>query len=165
MRFHCDPFEPFMGSFNLICPFLSVPRTDSSTWRHIFNVLVHTSTGLEDFELVLDSSFWQFSGFYKRFSAQKVFENRTLCGSKDHKRSFLQHVARLGGVNFRLMIDNTSNDRAKQSFRRDLEKIIHEHTFDRPYPAEDEIPKCRCARRLLRESCIMDRKGLTRRGG
>jgi len=39
------------------------------------------------------------------------------------RRSFLQHVAKLGGVNFRLTIDGAKKD-AKKAFVHDLEALI-----------------------------------------
>jgi len=169
MRFSTRPYLPFKGCHNSTCRLPLAPCTFIHAWRRIFNLFVHSSTGLVDFELLLDEHFWHESSWTQ--GAETVFNTFHLCeppyyirSENEGDRNFLQHVARLGGVNFRLTIAGSRHNVEKERFRRDLEELIHKQTFTRPYLAEDQVPKCTCRKRLLKECCIWDREGKMRRG-
>jgi hypothetical protein len=126
---------------------------------------VHTSVGLEDFQLILDESFWWQVPWQK--GAEVIFDQLGLCEPNyrsPNQRNFLQHVARLGGVNIRLAVDGEGGIRERVAFRRDLDKRLQQQGFKRPYLAEDQVPMCTCRKRLLNECCIWDKEGKMRRG-
>ena len=174
MQFSCNPLAKFVGCYNATCSIPKAPNTSIAAWRRICNVLVHSSTGLEDFELMIDSSFWEEATWMS--GAEEVFEKSQLCEpwgtlsqaglntQIDRDRNFLQHVARLGGINFRLRIAGVDGVKEKEAFRKELESLVQKKTFGRPYLAEDEVPRCTCRKRFLPESCIWDREGKMRRG-
>lgn len=68
------------------------------------------------------------------------------------RRSFLQHVARLDGVNFRLIINGAKKDAMKKAFVHDLEALIQEMTFKRSYLGDEAVSIYTCRKRLLSES-------------
>jgi len=167
VRFMTDPTMRFKGCYNWTCKIFAPPRTFIGAWRRICNVFVHSSVGLQDFELILDASFWLETDWREQ-GAEAVFATPRLCQPesapwREHDRNFLQHAARLGGVNLRLTIEGIEGDREKDAFRRALERRMQEETFGRPWLAEDSKPVCTCAKRLLSESCIWDREGKMRR--
>lgn len=137
----------------------------NSKKRDRFNLFVHTSIGLEDFHLVLDDSFWvelpEIKGDEAIFNKTGLFEPRH---KPANDRNFLQHVARLGGVNIRLTINGEGGKRERAIFRRDLEQRLQQQGFKRPYLAEDAKPECTCRKKLLFECCIWDKQGRMRRG-
>jgi len=142
-----------------------------------FNLFVHTTPHLSDLDLHIDDAFWicapWCAGAEAVFNKQKLCEPPYLRQDHDNPRNFLQHVARLGGVNFRLSIggigkdkDQDGEDWEKEAFRRALEKHIQEQTFQRPWLADDGKPECSCRKRLLKECCIWDRdRRIRRRSG
>jgi hypothetical protein len=147
------------------------------------NFFVHSSTGLIDFKLSIGSAFWQEApwetGTDFGEAADVVFNTRNLCephwtlprepnppienGPRFIPRNFLQHIARLGGVNLYLEIDGSDTSAEKLKFSRELLKILVSLTQARPYLADDSMPQCVCNIRLLRECCIWDREGKMRR--
>lgn len=144
---------------------LSPEYAPGSSQKTSFNLFVHTSIGLEDFHLILDDSFWLHLPEFK--GAETIFNQPGLCEPKyrpANDRNFLQHVARLGGVNIRLTIDGEGGKRDRALFGRDLEQRLQQHGFKRPYLAEDEKPECTCRKKLLFECCIWDKQGKMRRG-
>jgi hypothetical protein len=147
------------------------------------NFFVHSSTGLIDFKLSLDSAFWQEAPWQNGTdvgnAAYVVFNTLHLCepywslpkeqnppidnGPRFIPRNFLQHVARLGGVNLSLQIDGSELSPERLKFSRELVRILISSTQARPYLADDSKPGCVCKIRLLRECCIWDREGKMRR--
>ncbi|KAE9973472.1 hypothetical protein BLS_003579 [Venturia inaequalis] len=164
MRYSCST-KSFKGCYNATCPIPLPSMTSAPAWRRIFNLFVHTSIGLEDFHLVLDDSFWHQLPEIK--GAEAIFNKPRLCEPSynlSNDRNFLQHVARLGGVNIRLTIDGEGGRRERVVFRRDLEQRLQQHGFKRPYLADDTKPECTCRKKLLFECCIWDKQGKMRRG-
>src|SRR5205807_6803035 len=53
-------------------------------------------------------------------------------------RNFLQHIARLGGVNITLDIEGWSNNAERRRFARELVDVIVQHTLQRPYLRSEE---------------------------
>ncbi|KAF2492589.1 hypothetical protein BU16DRAFT_619980 [Lophium mytilinum] len=180
IRYSCDIAASFKGCYNMTCPIPLVPYT----WPHSVNFLVHCSRGLVDFKLILDDTFWKATPSDlsdPRGSARTVFFTDNLCdppwakNSSPNKaiqncnspkfvaRNFLQHIARLGGVNTTLDIEGWDKDAERQRFARELMDVIVENTLQRPYLADDAKPECVCRTRLLKESCIWDRDGKVRR--
>lgn len=175
MRFSTSTRQEFTGCYNITGRIPRSPLTFHGSWRRIFNVFVHESVGLEDFELILDTNFFHNVPTWTD-GAEAVFDTPHLCerqNSNGHafpgeERNFLQHVARLGGVNIRVTIEalkrgDAEKDAEKESFRRSLEWLIQKKAFGRSYLTDDETPMCRCNRKYLKESCIWDRFGTTRR--
>ncbi|QDS69477.1 hypothetical protein FKW77_006397 [Venturia effusa] len=164
MRFSCST-KSFKGCYNATCPIPLPSMTSAPAWRRIFNLFVHTSIGLEDFHLILDDSFWLQLPEIKGVEA--IFNKPGLCEPVyrvANDRNFLQHVARLGGVNIRLTINGEGGKRERALFRRELEQRLQQDGFKRPYLAEDEKPECTCRKKLLFECCIWDKQGKMRRG-
>ncbi|KAF1987405.1 hypothetical protein K402DRAFT_420221 [Aulographum hederae CBS 113979] len=177
IRFMADPYTKFKGCYNWTCKIFDPPRTFHGSWRRICNLFVHSSLGLEDFNLAIDSSFWLETPWEQ--GVDGVFNTPRLCEPRDIRswgwrspqtewgsvtKNFLQHAARLGGVNLRLTIDRADEDPEREAFRKGLEKRMQEEAFKRPYLADDSVPRCSCRKRLLKECCIWDREGKMRRG-
>jgi hypothetical protein len=144
---------------------LLTSETPNSNHEPRFNFFVHTSIGLEDFHLILDSAFWNQLPEMK--GVEVIFNKQGLCEPlyrPASTRNFLQHVARLGGVNIRLTIEGEGGKQERVTFRRDLERRLQQQGFKRPYLAEDAKPECTCRKRLLNECCIWDKEGRMRRG-
>jgi len=115
--------------------------------------------------LILDSAFWNQLPEMK--GVEVIFNKQGLCEPlyrPANSRNFLQHVARLSGVNIRLAIEGEGGKRERVNFRRDLEQRLQQQGFKRPYLAEDAKPECTCRKRLLNECCIWDKEGKMRRG-
>jgi hypothetical protein len=141
------------------------------------NLFVHSSVGLEDFRLLIDNSFWENAPWEVGNAAEaavRVFTTEHLCErqhSKEgllenhtHPRNFLQHVARLGGINLYLRIQGEGDSPQKRSFTRELLDMIEVNKQMRPYLAGDSVPRCSCNRKYLKESCVWDRQGRLSRG-
>lgn len=148
------------------------------------NFFVHCSRGLIDFKLILDNTFWETAPWdpsAPRDSARNVFFTDNLCeppwikkfspteairngnGPKFVARNFLQHIARLGGVNITLDIEGWDKNTERRRFVRELLDVVVQHTLQRPYLADDAKLECVCRTRYLKESCIWDRDGKVRR--
>jgi len=172
MRFSTSPEVRFQGCYNTTCGLGRAPISFIGTWRRICNLFVHISLGLEDFELILDDGFWRNVPNWMA-GAESVFNTPRLCerqgqtigdGHQIEERNFLQHVARFAGVNIRVNIEGPRSDAEQEVFRKNLERLIQKKTFGRSYLADGNIPQCTCNRRYLKESCVWDRFGKTRRG-
>lgn len=132
--------------------------------------------GLEDFKLSIDDTFWQhasWGGPDKSAAAVKVFTTKHLCerhpsnAPSQHSypaRNFLQHVARLGGVNISIGIDGDISSAERIKFSRELLAVMEANKHARPYLADDSIPRCTCNRKYLKESCLWDKDGRISRG-
>lgn len=164
MRFTTGETIPFMGcaavsSSSTTPP--STPRTSLLAWKKIFNILIRAASGLHDFELMVDRKFWDRAPWCEGPAA--VFNDTALCQPRSllkhsgNTENFLQHVAKLSGVNFRLSIAGADEDQAKRHFQRELEKHICEKMYKRPYMAVENI-SCTCRKRLLTEACAWDSK-------
>ena len=149
------------------------PQTRTGCWRRAINALVHSNRALVDFELVVDGYFWITAPWQNGpdaiFTTLHLCQSRLNEASKHEERNFLQHVARLGGVNLQLKIEklgwkDAELEKQREVFRKGLEKLLQDKTFTRPYLADDTIPVCVCRKKLLTESCIWDREGKQRRG-
>ncbi|KAF2491908.1 hypothetical protein BU16DRAFT_565603 [Lophium mytilinum] len=70
---------------------------------------------------------------------------------KDFARNFLQHIARLGGVNTTLDIEGWDKNAERRRFARELMDVIVQDTLQRPYLADDAKPECVYRTRLLKE--------------
>ncbi|KAF2837270.1 hypothetical protein M501DRAFT_995848 [Patellaria atrata CBS 101060] len=172
LHFTTSPKNPFRGLRSLHDTIPLAPRTWLTAWRLALNVFVHRALGLVDLDFTIDSGFWTEAPWQRAPPADRateIFQHRQiLCQSIKTVdmvggRNFLQHVARLGGVNIRLEIEGTEGDPERKTLQRELEKVIQAAAADRPYLAHDELPRCTCRRRLLSESCIWDREGKNRR--
>lgn len=166
MRFSTSPTTRFRGCYNATCPIPRARLTYIGTWRRIHNLFVHSSIGLEDYELILDDAFWLNVDWEQ--GAEEVFDTRGLCERLDttttgEERNFLQHVARLSGVNIRVTTEGPKGDTKKEAFRRTLEWLIQQKAFARPHLTDDEVPKCTCNRRYLKECCMWDKWARWRR--
>jgi hypothetical protein len=141
------------------------------------NIFVHSSIGLQDFRLVLDESFWShvyLDGKSSSDTAIETFTTKELCERTSYSnnlsesqfisKNFLQHVARLGGVNLFLQIDGEETSTARRTFSRELLNVTEANKLSRPYLADDSVPRCICNRKLLKESCAYDRDGKLSRG-
>lgn len=149
------------------------PQSWIGCWRRAMNALVHSNRDLVDFELVIDEYFWTTAPWQNGpdavFSTPHLCQSRFNKASKYEERNFLQHVARLGGVNLRLKIEkpdweDAGLEKQREVFRKGLEKLLQDKAFERPYLADDAILVCICRKKLLAESCIWDREGKQRRG-
>lgn len=148
----------FLGCVDVTSYVPLAPRTTEAAWRHLINAFVHMGTGLEEFQLCIDGGIWRLIPW--EGGAKGVYEMESLCGLQSldkQKRNFLQHCARLAGVNFRLQIDDVDRHPQRELFRQQLESLITLQKFRRPYLADDAVPNCYCQRRFLYESCIWDR--------
>jgi hypothetical protein len=132
--------------------------------------------GLEDFKLVIDEAFWQHAPWDepdKAAAAVKTFTTKHLCERNPftgpshqpyQQRNFLQHVARLGGVNIYIEIEGEESSAERIKFSRELLAVMEANKHARPYLADDSIPRCTCNRKYLKESCLWDKDGRLSRG-
>ena len=166
MIFSCDSSAIFTGCHDLGEPMPMPPRTNVEAWRRIFNLLVHASPGLKEFELIIDRGFWEEAPWTR--STNFVLEMPNLCNSdfedmsRQEDRNFLQHVARLARITIWLTIDGSDEDDSREEFRKDMQDIIRQRAFHRPWLAEKEAHRCTCGRRYLKDSCVWDTNGPTR---
>ncbi|OCL11458.1 hypothetical protein AOQ84DRAFT_188786 [Glonium stellatum] len=144
------------------------PRTSLQAWKKIFNILVKTAEALQDFELVVDKHFWDQAPW--RESPAAVFNDAELCRPRrlpkrsENTENFLQHVAKLAGVNFRLSIAGVNEDQARKVFQRELERYMWDKMHKNPYLAGEKI-SCTCRKRLLTEACAWGGDSKRRRSG
>ncbi|ORY04472.1 hypothetical protein BCR34DRAFT_572690 [Clohesyomyces aquaticus] len=144
-------------------------KTSFVVWRNIVQLLRMSATGLEDFELVVDKGFWEKAGW--EGGAESVMRDVALCetpmaamGKKVgfQRRNFLVEVAKLAGVNLRLVIEGTGQEQARRGFRKDLEKVVCERMRMGDYVAEKGTG-CMCRKRLLSEACAWGVEGKRRK--
>ncbi|OCK82964.1 hypothetical protein K432DRAFT_402428 [Lepidopterella palustris CBS 459.81] len=160
LRFTTGAKVPFLG-----CATATVsrppptPKSNVEVWGKIFDMIVRGAAGLQDLELVLDKQFWERAPWQE--GPHAVLDAAVLCqpgmSRKDPGvRNFLQDVARLSGVNFRLAIAGAESEQARRDFRKELEARMCERMRKRPYLAVGNTA-CVCRKRLLNEACAWER--------
>ncbi|KAF2187403.1 hypothetical protein K469DRAFT_771922 [Zopfia rhizophila CBS 207.26] len=155
IKFTAKSKVPFLGCTSVMARPPPTVKTNIDVWKKIVDIFVHSASGLEDFELIIDKSFWERAPWKE--GVMTVMRDRTLCqGNVPRKlkenKNFVWEVAKLSGVNFRLVIEGEEEDKERKGFRRELEKEICERMRKRPYLAVEK-KSCICRKRLLIEAC------------
>lgn len=140
--------------------------TNLTSWRRLFNVLVHEREDLKVLKLVIDEGFWDVAPWKQGVKAvfdkwewpRKYYSSSSSDDSTDDfseiadtRVNFLQHVARLSTrVDFELSRQGDDvRDVEKRAFRKDLEIRLKREMRARPYLAKAKYGICK-ERRLER---------------
>lgn len=170
MKFTTRAKVPFLGCTSVVVSPPPTLKTSIEIWKRVVEILVHSASGLEDFELVVDRNFWERAPWKE--GAGAVLDDAALCqqsagGSRKRMqpvemRNFLVDVARLAGVNLRLRIVGVEGDKARKEFSRGLEREMWRLMRESPYLAVGKT-KCVCRKRLLDEACAWDQESKRRK--